>query len=242
MTSKQHGFTLVELLTTITIVAILIALASFSAKKAIASVNNSKCSNQLRQIGVAINLYTGEMGHYPPATIVWNSPGYISGSHVQGSWWDQISEHLGTKTTFQRKVGSLDMYYNPVLHCPSSTISTETPYASYGCNTQVMQDVAYGNGQLVSAMRVNRPSEIVLVTDTNQNSGGSSSPHLWRVNPSTSEGSSEDPLPICIDSDGGATNYIRYRHNGATNCLFADGHVESKKKGTLKNRNWVINY
>src|SRR5438876_1307668 len=71
-TSAMVGFTLVELLVVIAIIAILAALLLPGLRRAKESALSAACRNNLRQIGIALNLYTGEFGAYPLATIYEN--------------------------------------------------------------------------------------------------------------------------------------------------------------------------
>ncbi|MEM6600361.1 MAG: DUF1559 domain-containing protein [Verrucomicrobiota bacterium] len=68
MKSQQlsSGFTLFELLVTVAILAILLALGSVGASYALETARNTQSASNLRQIGVALNLYAAENnGRYP---------------------------------------------------------------------------------------------------------------------------------------------------------------------------------
>jgi prepilin-type N-terminal cleavage/methylation domain-containing protein len=62
---SSPGFTLVELLVVITIIAILAGLLTPIVGKAIQSGNKTACGNNLRQIGIAAQAYAGTNRIYP---------------------------------------------------------------------------------------------------------------------------------------------------------------------------------
>jgi prepilin-type N-terminal cleavage/methylation domain-containing protein len=70
---KNAGFTLIELLVVIAIIAILasLLLPAFSAAKA--KAKSAACQANLRQHGLALNLYVGDHGKYPSIYFVFAS-------------------------------------------------------------------------------------------------------------------------------------------------------------------------
>ena len=63
---KRYAFTLIELLVVIAIIAILAALLMPVLRKARESTKLIRCTNNLRQVGVAVGVYTGENDYWFP--------------------------------------------------------------------------------------------------------------------------------------------------------------------------------
>jgi len=70
LTDRRSGFTLVELLVVIAIIGLLIALLLPAIQAARESARRSQCSNNLRQIGVALANYQSAVSRFPPSTLM----------------------------------------------------------------------------------------------------------------------------------------------------------------------------
>jgi len=64
--SRPPGFTLIELLVVIAIIALLASLLLPALSRAKFQARNTLCKNNLRQVGLALQMYVTEYGAYPP--------------------------------------------------------------------------------------------------------------------------------------------------------------------------------
>ena len=83
---RSAGFTLVELLVVIGIIALLISILLPALNKARAAANTAYCLSNEHQIGLAVMQYAAQFQGYPPLGYF----GQYPSSDGQG-WWDSVT-------------------------------------------------------------------------------------------------------------------------------------------------------
>ncbi|MBL9139470.1 MAG: prepilin-type N-terminal cleavage/methylation domain-containing protein [Verrucomicrobiales bacterium] len=217
--SMRGAFTLIEALVVIAIIAILASLLFPSLGGAKSAAHSAKCIGNLRQIGLASQLYLEEEQFFPLAF----DPG--PGPRTQRSWVEFL-ERFSSQTWFQ-----------PLYRCPGYPTSN-APYAeikgAFRMATGSYDINAFGTGSPiqplgpglrwngvpsdlvrgVSAAEVSAPSDLMLVGDSLIAQG-----IVYTFSQFNFRAFQTNPNMLRRDLE-------RRRHSSRYNVVFCDGHVE----------------
>jgi len=132
----QTGFTIIELMVVIAIIAVLIALLLPAVQSARESARRIQCVNNLKQVGLAIMNYHDTIGTLPPTLMITGRAGAVSWTNEygayprilpyaeQGNLFNAINFDIGMFTPANLTVAAT---YVGLLVCPSEPTKVSFP-------------------------------------------------------------------------------------------------------------------
>lgn len=222
---RREGFTLVELLSVIAIIAILAALLFPAMNSARERASMTQCKANLQQWGAGFSLYLADHeGVFPEEGIGKADPL----SQAANAWFNVLAPYMG---------------YEPLLTaCPNFRPPRPGDKSPFICPSIRIQDVANDAGAQV--IPGTRDPVFSYAYNLWLDHSGRAGQHGGTTGFGTQLRLSQIAKPAKLavlgevaitDFDNMAGRHLRFRHNkgGAANILLADGHVETFSKAQV---------
>jgi prepilin-type N-terminal cleavage/methylation domain-containing protein/prepilin-type processing-associated H-X9-DG protein len=145
MIRKRKGFTLIELLVVIAIIAVLVALLIPAVQKVREAANRLSCSNNLKNLGLALHHFENVRGKFPPGNVQGPFPEAGVNNPVKHGWGQYILPFIEQPNLAKLYRWDLNAYdppnqpvvttQLPVFQCPSAEADrfyTKGPPGDYG--------------------------------------------------------------------------------------------------------------
>ncbi|HYE17308.1 MAG TPA: prepilin-type N-terminal cleavage/methylation domain-containing protein [Tepidisphaeraceae bacterium] len=235
---RRRGFTLVELLVVIGIIALLISILLPSLNKARESANRVACLSNLKQIGMAYMMYCDANKGWMPKT-----PKTGAGEYEDAIWW-QAARRADIGNQGIGKYLGLTEHNTKVMVCPSDETGHRPagvyPY-SYTINNQM-----HGNGPkpVKKLTAIRNSSEKVIWYEEDESTIDDANAQLW-----SQAGNWKGTDLLALRHDRGAMKTLPDTPNPPSNPVpnkaargnvaFADGHADYVSRDVAHAKNYA---
>lgn len=225
--SAARAFTLIEMLCVMFIIAILASLSLAGISRARAKANEAYCVNNVRQMGVALQVFLSDHHVYP----LWSNVDYRNGKNTElgKTWFSGLFPDLSMENAITNRG-------NQVFHCPAARIPSafrrDQWFADYGYNARGLAGSVPGDfigldGFSLATQsydplpdsKVTSPADMLAIGDGHKG---------WDQVITDGEFMLWRNIAVINQAYPNSRAHAMKRHHGKANLAFCDGHVESR--------------
>lgn len=223
---KSRGFTLVEMLVVIAVIAILAAFLLPVLARAKEKARRVQCANHLRQWALAFSFYVEDNEQYIPreglgrdGRVRRENWANVQDSKSRDVWYNSLPGELSqtpARNYVSNSVTRAGFYKNRLFHCPSAKFPTyaETDndvYFSLTMNSKLIQEPILNERASINVNTIVHPAETVIFLDARVSDKEAKVHHLQ--------------LNTDLGQPSAFATRFAARHQTLGNLAFADGRV-----------------
>lgn len=219
----RKAFTLVELLVSIAVIGVLVALLLPAVQAARGAARRIECGNHVKQNLLAVQLYHDTFRVIPPAN--------LPGNATQATWFGLVDYTTSTVDTTQGFLAPFMERNKTILRCPEKTGEIEPLYnganGGYGYN-QNLGAADYSNWPTVRPV-VRTLADFPSTSRTLVMSDSARIQLPWFGDPQLK---ATENWYLQGPDDSFASPGTHFRHSAVANVGFLDGHVDALPEST----------
>ncbi|MCG3177978.1 MAG: hypothetical protein BIFFINMI_00301 [Phycisphaerae bacterium] len=255
MGARGRGFTLIELMVVVSIIALLISVLLPALGQARIVARAATCASNLRQLGIGVSMYLKDNdGVYPPGRLGKNPDGTKplvdvgNGVKVRPRWYAVIGRYTEPTWYEPSTTDERQPVDSRIVLCPETPDWTDERNTPYGYNHQFLGNTRPRLGDAaqfirfpVNESRIPQPTRTILAGDCMGTAAAFPADQRIAYQPTGTGFQAMGnhawvldpprlPAPNYVSANpdyNGHRSALDPRHGGKANVLMCDGHVEA---------------